>query len=275
VVLSINSVGTSAFTGVEKAQAKQQDAIRQLVSGLRINKAADDSAGLSISTSLQSQLRSLNSASMNGQNAVSLLQTADGGLDLTSQQLQRVRDLTVQAAGTDDPGAIDAISKEVGQSLAEVDRIAQTTVFGQQNLLNGSLSAGTQFQIGASNAGSEQFNVAIPETSQQSLGLGGVIAAIQGGAASGALASIDTALKDVTGTRTNLGSAVNALGNAVSAIGVEMLNTAGANSQIMDADYAQSVISSSLANIQSQAGMHALNSANDSSRSLTSLLRAG
>jgi flagellin len=263
VVISINTAGTSAFSGVEKAQAKQQAAIRELVSGLRINKAADDSAGLSISTSLQSQLRGLNTASMNGQNAISLLQTADGGLDLT-----------VQAAGTSDPAALDAISKEVTQSLAEVDRIAQTTVFGQQNLLNGSLSAGTQFQIGANGSASEQFNVAIPEASQNTLGLGGLVAAIQGGAASGALASLDNAIKNVGTTRTNIGAATNALGHAVSAVGTEMLNAAGANSRIMDTDYAQSVISSSLANIQSEVGMRALSASTDSSRSLLSLLHA-
>jgi flagellin len=274
VVMSINTAGTSAFSGVEKAQAKQQAAIRELVSGLRINKAADDSAGLSISTSLQSQLRGLNTASMNGQNAISLLQTADGGLDMTGQQLQRVRDLTVQAAGTSDPAALDAISKEVTQSLAEVDRIAQTTVFGQQNLLNGSLSAGTQFQIGANGSASEQFNVAIPEASQNTLGLGGLVAAIQGGAASGALASLDNAIKNVGTTRTNIGAATNALGHAVSAVGTEMLNAAGANSRIMDTDYAQSVISSSLANIQSEVGMRALSASTDSSRSLLSLLHA-
>jgi flagellin len=273
VVLSINSAGTSSFSGIEKAQAKQRDAIRELVSGLRINKAADDSAGLSISTSLQTQLRSLNSASMNGQNAVSLLQTADGGLDQTSQQLQRVRELTVQAAGTSDQGALDALGKEITQSLAEVDRIASTTVFGQQNLLNGSLSSGTRFQIGTSNTASAEFNVAIPESSHGTLGLSGLASTVQSGGAAGALESVDEALKSVNGTRTTIGAATNALGNAVSAIGIEMLNTAGANSRIMDADYAESIMKASLAGIQSEIGIRQLSAANDSTRSLLGLLR--
>jgi flagellin len=273
VVLSISTAGTSAFSGVEKAQAKQKDAIRELVSGLKINKAADDSAGLSISTALQAQLRSLNSASMNGQNAASLLQTADGGLDLTSQQLQRVRELTVQAAGTSDTGALDAIGKEVTQSLAEMDRISNTTVFGQQNLLNGSMAGGTRFQIGTSNTSAAEFNVAIPGAAPDSLGLSGLAAAIQGGNASSALSTIDDAITTVSDTRTNIGAATNALGNAVSAIGTEMLNTAGANSRIMDTDYAESIINASLANIQGEVGMRQLAASSESSRSLLSLMR--
>ena len=276
MVLSINSLGSSvALSGIDRAQASQKAAVEKLVSGLRVNRAADDASGLSISTGLQSQIRGLNNASMNGQNAVSLLQTADGGLGQTTSQLQRVRDLTVQAAGTDDPGALSAISKEVEQSLAEIDQISQGTVFGSQSLLDGSLSNGTNFQIGASGASSDQFNVAIPGASQNALGLGGLATAINGGGASGALASIDAAINGVGATRTNIGAATNALGSAVSAIGTEILNATSANSQIMDADWAEQIVNSQRSSIQTQAGISVLQAQNDSNRSLLSLLRAG
>lgn len=274
MVMSIRSVGTPGFTGIEAAQAKQKDAINKLSSGLRINKAADDAAGLSLGTAIQTQLRSLNSASMNGQNAVSLLQTADGGLDQTSKQLQRVRELTIQAAGTSDQGALSALSNEVDQSLQEIDRISQTTVFGSQNLLNGSLSAGAKFHVGTSDAAHAEVNVAIPNSSQGTLGLGGLSAAIKGGGAGGAISSIDDAIKNVGSTRTTIGAATNALGNAVSAIGTEMLNATGANSRIMDADYAQTIISGSSARIQSEAGIKQLRASADNATSLLGLLRS-
>jgi flagellin len=274
---SINS-NTSAIglRGLDAASKKQTEAITELVSGLRINKAADDAAGLSISTQLQAQLRGLNSASGNGQNAVSLLQVADGGLDSSMDQLQRVRDLTVQAANTDDPGALDAITKEIGQSLSEVDRISQTTTFGSQNLLDGSLSGGTKFQLGPNGGTSDQFNVSIPAASHTDLGLSGIVESVKGGDSKGALSAIDDAIKNVNSTRTDIGAATNALGNAVSAVNNEMLNTVGADSQIMDADYVQAMINGSLANIQAQAGVNVLtqSSANDGNKVLVGLLRS-
>lgn len=275
MVLSINSLNSSAsVSNVERSQTKQAKAISELVSGLKINRAGDDASGLSISTALQSQIRGLNTASMNGQNAVSLLQVADGGLDASTQQLQRVRELTVQAAGTDDPGALSAISKEVTQSLSELDRISQTTTFGSQTLLDGSLSSGTNFQIGASGSSSDQFNVSLPNASGGALGLGGLAAAINSGGAAGALASVDSAISSVTGSRTNIGAATNALGAAVSAVGTEILNATGANSAIMDADWAKSIIDNQSASIQSQFGMKVLQAQNDSTRSLLGLLKS-
>lgn len=270
---SVNSSSsTAALTGLEGAQRKQQDAIKKLVSGLRINSAADDAAGLSISTQLQAQLRGLNAASSNGQNAVSLLQTADGGLDQTTQQLQRVRDLTVQAAGTDDPGALSAIGQEITQSLSEVDRISQTTSFGTQSLLDGSLSSGTRFQIGAAGTPSDQFNVAIPGASHASLGLSGLVASVTSGSASHSLSAIDDAIRNVGSTRTDLGAAQNALGNAVNALGTEMLNAAGADSRIMDTDFAESIVNSTLAGLQGQASASVLLQANNAAKNTLALL---
>lgn len=270
----INSGSGTALRGLESANAKQAEAIKQLVSGLKINRAGDDAAGLSISTHLQSQLRGLNTASSNGQNAISLLQVADGGLEAGSAHLQRVRELTVRAAGTSDPGALDAITKEIGQSLSEIDRISQSTTFGNNRLLDGSLSNGTKFQIGATGTSSEQFNVTIPDTSHSSLGLGGIETAIRSGDTKTALDAIDNAMKSMNDTRNEIGSAQNSLGSAVSALTTEMLNVTGANSRIMDADYAQSLVDGSIAGIQAQASIIALSHSNTAGKQLVGLLRA-
>lgn len=274
--VALNGINSSTnaygLRGLEAASKKQTDAISQLASGLKINKAADDAAGLSISTALQAQLRGFNTASMNGQNGVSLLQVADGGLDSTAQQLQRVRDLTVQAASTDDPGALDAIGKEITQSLSEVDRISQSTSFGGKSLLDGSLNA--TFQVGQGSSAADQVKVAIPSASHSDLGLSGVVSQVKSGNSKGALSAIDDALKNVGSTRTDIGATTNALGNAVTNANNQALELTGAASRIKDADYAQAIVNGSLANIQASAGIGVLQQSNANNGLLVGLLRA-
>ena len=140
LTINTNIDAMDAYRNLNNTSNSLSKSLERLSSGLRINSAADDAAGLSISQNLQSQIGGFKTATSNAQDGINLLQTADGALTETTNLLQRVRDLTVQASnvGANDQASRDAIGSEVTQALNEIDRIASATVFGSQNLLDGS-----------------------------------------------------------------------------------------------------------------------------------------
>jgi len=248
--------------------------LQRLSSGLRINGAADDAAGLAISQKMEGQTRGLDQASRNAQDGVSLLQTAEGALSTTQSVLQRMRQLAVQAANdTLTTADRSNISTEMGQLSSELDRIANATDFNTKKLLDGSQSTGgLTFQIGA-NAG-QTINVTIATATSTALTLQtGNIDVSSSGSASTTITNIDSALTVISTQRASLGATMNRLQNTIQNLGIQSENISAANSRIRDLDMAREVVNMSKAQILSQSATAMLDQANSSSQGVLGLLR--
>ena len=266
----------NAYRNLNQTSGVLSKSLEKLSSGFRINRAADDAAGLSISEGLRSQVNGFKVAVRNAQDGISLLQTAEGALNETTSLLQRVRDLTVQAAnsGANDQDSRNAIGREVTQALAEIDRIASATVYGSKSLLNNSETGGFTFHVGFSGSGTTNaINVSIGGMSSGALTLSGLVATITGTNAASALASIDTALKSVTTTRSTLGSYQNRLESTISNLGVAVENLTASESRIRDTDMAEEMTKFSKQQILQQAGTAMLAQANKLPQGVLSLLQ--
>ena len=210
--------------------------VERLSSGLRINRAADDAAGLAISEKMRGQIRGLQQAQRNAQDGISLIQTAEGALNEVHAILQRMRELAVQAANdtyVDDDR--EHLQAEIGQLIKEIDRIAQYTEFNTQTLLNGDFKDKV-FHVGA-NAG-QDIKVTIDDMSAAALGVEEVNISTQGGA-DDAISAIDDAIKQVSQQRANLGAVQNRLEHTIANLGVTIENLQASESRIRDADMAK------------------------------------
>ena len=246
--------------------------MEKLSSGLRINRSADDAAGLAVSEKLRTQVRGLQVATDNAQHAISLVQVAEGALNEVHGILQRLRELAVQAANdhlTDEDR--QQIQKEVNALLEQIDYIGNTTQFNTKKLLSGSYaSTPLTFQVGA-NAG-EAVALTIATVNTAAMTLSGLSVATLG-AASNAIASIDSAIGFVTDLRAKLGAFQNRLERIVSnnLIGVE--NQSAAESRIRDVDMAKVVMDMVRYQILQNTGVAALAQANALPQAVLSLLR--
>lgn len=238
--ISTNVASLNAQRNLGDSQMKIGNSMSQLASGSRINKAADDAAGLAISENMKAQIRSTRQASRNAQDGVSMVQTAEGGLNELSSIITRLRELGIQASsdtvGDSERGFLD---KEVQQLKNEMQRIAQVTKWGSTGLLDGSTPS-FDFQVGINNndfADRITFNGAENTATIDALGLGGVDYTSKEGA-QGALATLDTAQTYVNGMRANLGALQNRLTSTITNLGVAEENLSAANSRIRDTDVA-------------------------------------
>ena len=272
-----NIEAMNAYRNLSGTEGRLSKSLEKLSSGLRINRAADDAAGLAISESLRSQINGFKVATRNAQDGISLLQTAEGALGETTSLLQRIRDLAVQASniGANDTSARDAIGREVTQALSEIDRIASATVFGSKTLLDGSNAAGFTFHVGFNGSTYNQMNVTISGMSSGALGLDSttIVAAITGVSASTSLASIDSAISSVTTTRSSLGAYQNRLESTISNLGVAVENLSASESRIRDTDMAQEMTNFSKLQILQQAGTAMLAQSNQLPQGVLSLLQ--
>ena len=180
--INTNVGALNAYGNLSANQASLQDAFEKLSSGLRINKAADDAAGLSISQGLTSQINGLTQAVRNAQDGTNVAQIADGALNTVQQILQRERDLAVQAAngGSQDAAAQTAAQSEITNLNTQLDNISKTTAFGGTKLLDGTYN-GT-FQVGANNSANEQLTLALTSSDSTTLGVNGVSVSTTAGA---------------------------------------------------------------------------------------------
>jgi flagellin len=283
--LSINNniAAFNAYRNLSVTQGQMSKSLEKLSSGFRINRAADDAAGLAISEGLRSQIGGLKVAVRNAQDGISVVQTAEGALNETQAILQRMRDLSVQAAngGSQDTSAQAAANTEFQQLNKELDRIANTTAFGATKLLSGSYS-GT-FQVGANNSTNEQINVDLTTsgalsgltiTGLDSSGLATSSAALTSTtAAQAAIDTLDTALKDVSTVRANLGAYQNRFEHTINNLNVAVENVTASESRIRDTDMAQEMVSFTRSQILSQAGTAMLAQANQAPQSVLKLLQ--
>ena len=252
---------------VTSQQAKSSE---KLSSGYRINRAADDAAGLTISEKMRSQIRGLNKASSNAQDGISLIQTAEGALNEVHAILQRMNELAVQAANdpntTADRGALQA---EIDQLTSEINRIQSTTQFNTMNLLDGSFT-GKNLQVGSLKG--QAISIAIGNMNAGSLGISGLDVSSFGSAGS-AISAIAGALSKVSFQRSTLGALQNRLEHTIANLDVAAENTQAAESRIRDTDMAAEMVQYSKNNILAQAGQSMLAQANQATQGVLSLLQ--
>ncbi|MGY4643777.1 flagellin N-terminal helical domain-containing protein [Cellulomonas sp. URHB0016] len=275
--LSINQniAATNAYRNLSNTQNDLSKSLEKLSSGFRINRAADDAAGLAISEGLRSQIGGLKVAVRNAQDGISVVQTAEGALTESHAILQRMRDLVVQAgnSGSVDSNAKAAIQTEVDQLNSELTRISDTTQFNGQKLLDGSYNGtvGT-FQVGAN--GGETISVtAISDQDATGLGTDAVDVTGTSYDPTTDLGLIDTAIKSVSTTRGDLGAVQNRLDHTVKNLNVAVENLSASESRIRDTDMASEMVSFTRSQILSQAGTAMLAQANQIPQGVLQLLR--
>ena len=239
------------------------ESMERLSSGLRINKAADDAAGLGISEKMRSQIRGLAQAQRNIQDGVSMVQTAEGNLDEVHSILQRVRELAVEYRnGSLSAAGKGAIQSEVDQLSAEITRIGNSAVFNGVSLLSGTTSV--TFQVGAN----DNETIAISFSN-----LATAVGSAYSNMATASLSAIDAAVDAVSAMRSGLGAVQNRLEHALSVTGVYQENLTSAESRIRDVDMAEEMVTLTKNQILQQAGTAMLAQANQAPQSVLSLLR--
>jgi flagellin len=244
--------------------------LEKLSSGLRINRAGDDAAGLAISEKMRGQIRGLEMASKNAQDGISLIQTAEGALNETHSILQRMRELAVQSSNDTNTNADRAeLQKEVAALTTEIDRISNDTEFNTQKLLDGSFT-GKQIHIGA-NTG-QALTLTIGTMGAGALSVSGLSISSQT-AADNAIATIDAAIAQVSGQRSSLGAIQNRLEHTINNLGTSAENLTAAESRIRDVDMAKEMMEFTKNNILSQAAQSMLAQANQQPQGVLQLLR--
>jgi flagellin len=243
--------------------------MEKLSSGMRINRAGDDAAGLAISEKMRGQIRGLRQASRNAQDGISLIQTAEGALNESHAILQRMRELAVQSANDTNTDADRAeLQKEVEALVEELDRIGNNTEFNTQKLLDGTFT-GKKVHIGA-NTG-QVLEIAVNDMTASGLGVSGVDIATQTGADS-AIATIDTAIEKLSEERSQLGAWQNRLEHTIANLDNASENLQAAESRIRDVDMAQEIMAFTKNNILQQAATAMLAQANMAPQSVLQLL---
>ena len=254
------------------AQAKSTE---KLSSGYKINRAADDAAGLSISEKMRSQIRGLNKASSNAQDGVSLVQTAEGALNETHSILQRMNELATQAAnGTNTSVDRSAIRAELDQLTSEINRIQSTTQFNTMNLLDGTFSGATnqmKLQVGALSGQSIDFSIA--NMCATKIGLKTTLSVSTFTKAGSYMKSVQDAIEVVSKQRSAMGAIQNRLEHTIANLDTTSENTQSAESRIRDTDMASEMVTYSKNNILAQAGQSMLAQANQSTQGVLSLLQ--
>ena len=276
--INFNQAASAAQRGLAASQDSYSKQAEHLSSGLRINRASDDAAGLAVSEKLKNQVRGLNQAQRNAQDSISLIQTAEGALTETHSLLARMRELAVQSSN-DTLTASDRanLNAEFTQLQAEVDRIATSTQFNTALLLNGSGTAtALTFQIGANNG--DTLALAIDGTQASTLNVAfnsanGMAGVAYQSSASAMISILDTAVNVVSEDRAELGAVQNRLESTIRSLAVASENTSAANSRIADADIAQSMSEMVRSQILQQAGVSVLAQANQAPSLVLQLLK--
>lgn len=271
-------VAQNAATVNNRAMSK---AMEQLSTGKRINSASDDAAGLAISNKMTAQIRGLNQAVRNANDGISLLQTAEGATQEITNMLQRMRELAVQAANdTNEADDRTAINDEVTALKAEITRIADNTewngmkLFTETNASAGGIGVAglVTLQVGVDGNSSDAITVQLDDVDDTILGINSLTLATQSGA-TGALATLDTAIATIDTDRARFGATINRLTYATDNLSNVSQNAQASRSRILDTDYAQATTELARTQIIQQAATAMLAQANQAPQSVLSLLR--
>ncbi|RAX49711.1 flagellin [Arthrobacter sp. AQ5-05] len=285
--INTNIAALNAHRNLSNTQNDLSKSLEKLSSGLRINRAADDAAGLSISEGLRSQVNGLGVAARNAQDGISVIQTAEGALTEVHSILQRMRDLTVQAGnGSNNTESLSAIDKEIDGLSSELNRISNNTEFNGSKLLQG---GSMSFQIGANGNTATDVSNTIT-VNHADISTAGALAGIVTTTADGtdvtdslidvtdtttiaaSIELLDTAITAVSGSRADLGAVQNRFESAINTLNVSRENLQSAESRIRDVDMAAEMVNFTRSNILSQAGTAMLAQANQSNQGVLQLL---
>lgn len=286
IVINTNTTAMSVQGSLGKSTNAYNASMEKLSTGLKINKAADDAAGLAISQTLEAQKRGSTTAKSNCQQGINMLQTAEGDLGIIQENLQRIRDLTIQAAnGTNGTEERNAIDKEVEQRLKEISRIAEASKFNEVQLLNGDKAAANSIKIqvgGNDGAANNQLDVSstLADATATALGVNdngttvfGTGSTLHSSATADAyLTKIDSAIETVSGRRATIGSMQNRLNSAIDSLTVYNQNMAASQSSVRDVDVAQEAANMTKEQILQQTSSTLLAQANQSPSIALSLI---
>ena len=267
-VINTNVASLNAQRNLNASQNDLNTALQRLSSGLRINSAKDDAAGLAIAENMLAQSRGMTVAMRNANDGISAAQTAEAGLSTISGHLQRMRELAVQAAsGQYDSVNRAALDKEYQQLASEIARAADATQFNGKKLLDGSFS-GVSFQIGATVTSESKISVSISSVGTSTLG-----SISDAASAASAMSNLDTALTNINTARADLGAIQSRFQGVLTQLSAAQENTDAARSRIMDTDYAAETAKLARAQILQQAGTAMLAQANALPQNVLTLLR--
>jgi flagellin len=259
--VNTNIEAFDAHRNLQQTQYALGKSMQKLSSGLRINSAADDAAGLAISEKMTAQINGTDQAQRNAMDGISLVQTAEGAYNEMHSILQRIRELSVQAQnGTLSSADTGAIDQEVGQLTAELSRISSNTQFNGLTILSGTFT----LQVGADQGSGNQISFSLTSVNFSNIG---------SAASSTAISAIDQAITDVSSARSTLGAIQNRLEDAVDNLGVYQENISAAQSRIRDVDVAAETVNFTKLQILSQSGTAMLAQANSAPQNVLSLLR--
>jgi len=271
IATNVSALNANRNLGINQNNVSKS--LEKLSSGLRINRAADDAAGLAISEGLKAQISGTNVAARNAQDGISVIQTAEGALSEIHAILGRVRDLTVQAGNdSNNTESRAAIKTEIEALGEELTRVAEATNFNGIKLLNGD-NATLTFQVGAGAVAAED-QIAVTLTDFSALGT--TIAGLDVSDATNVLTSIDAIddeIENVSTARAELGAAQNRFESTINSLNVASENLSAANSRIRDTDMASEMVKYTASNILLQAGQAMLAQANQSTQGILQLLR--
>ncbi|QAV25768.1 flagellin [Neobacillus thermocopriae] len=266
-----NIQALNAYRNLAVNQSNTAKNLEKLSSGLRINRAADDAAGLAISEKMRSQIRGLEVAERNALDAISLIQTAEGALSSVHSMLQRMRELAVQASnGTNTTDDRNALDQEVQQLITEITRVATSTDFNKTALLDGTFS-GVNFQIGA-NAG-QSITLSIGDMRASGLTVNALSITTYSGAQA-AISALDVAIAKVSEERGKLGAYQNRLEHTINNLKAAHENLTASESRIRDTDMAMEMTNFTKNNILNQAAQAMLAQSNQLPQGILQLLKS-
>jgi flagellin len=275
LTLLTNVASLEAQKNVNNTQSALQSSVERLSSGLRISHASDDAAGLAISSRLTAQIGGLQQAQRNANDAVSMIQTAESGLQDVNALLTRMRELAVQSAngGTLSSSDRTSLNTEFSALQSEITRIVNVTSYNGQNLIDGSLSSGTSFQVGTFNTTNDRISFTMAASDAQTLGInsGQVDVSTQVNSQN-AIDSISTAINTISSTRAGIGAAELRVQQTIDNLSSKFTNLSAANSRIKDVDVASETGRLTQESILLQAGISVLSQANQQPTAALSLL---
>lgn len=272
MTINTNIASLTAQRYLNKTQNSLNTSMERLSSGLRINSAKDDAAGLGISTRLSAKISGMNQAVRNANDGISLLQTAEGATQEVTNILQRIRELAVQSAnGTYSTSDRTSMNSEVTQLTGEINRISQSTNFNGIGVMDGSQTSMT-FQVGADSGTTNTIDVTMTKIDNTALSISGMNVSTAS-AASNLISAIDTALDSVSTARGSYGAVQNRLSSTISNLMNVSENLSAANGRIVDADFAAETSNMAKQQILSQAGTAMLGQAKALPQQVLELLK--
>ncbi len=290
LTINTNLISLNSQRALSASQSSLQTSIQRLSSGLRINSAKDDAAGLAIATRMDAQVRGMSAAVRNANDGISMVQTAEGAMGQITNALQRMRELAVQSANASNSASDQtSLDKEFGELAKEIQRVGANTSFNGKAILGADATGSMSFQIGANTAADNQISVAFTN-------VGGLsdISAVIGTAAdaasrvaiastdasvmtnstiTGVIAKLDSAINKINDERATMGATQSRFESVISNLQVSIENQTAARSRIMDADFATETANMSRTNILQQAGTAMIAQANQMPQQVLQLLR--